>query len=84
MRRDASPASTGLALAIRRGRAWATAVVDVHDVCLLVGLALLWSGLWAIWRPLPFVVVGTLLVWLALAPPPLPPGPPPSAGGGRV
>jgi hypothetical protein len=44
---------------------WVSAV-DVRDVFLLSGIALLAIGLWQIWKPLPYVVIGALLIKLAV------------------
>lgn len=42
---------------------------DIRDVFLVVGLGLLFYGLWQVWQPLPYIVVGALLIWLALLEP---------------
>lgn len=70
-------ATGALVLLLRMGRQalvllrnllrWITRV-DIQDVLLLAGLALLAYGLWQIWKPLPYVVIGGLLVRLAVWP----------------
>lgn len=43
--------------------------IDIRDVFLVTGLVLLFYGLWRVWEPLSFVVVGALLIRLALLEP---------------
>jgi hypothetical protein len=55
-----------LLVALQAFLSWAAAI-DIRDVFLLSGIALLGFGLWQIWKPLPYVVIGALLIKLAVS-----------------